>query len=461
MDQRVSRNKALDHHVKTRVGPDTILLQIDGAQRLAIDNPTLFDQEACTYTFDIQLTNPGMFWVNMTLVNQDFQGIKDVDAVPKSRPQPAMTLTPIVHEPVAFDICATHCSSHVPRRDSPLAQVDLHSGKASHHEPPFPPTCRISTPYTGSYVLNNLLNVLYPKQALALSEPGRASHTRATNGFYTFIPNSCIWPHSHLRDTNQDNQELILSKCIDKKKRTDRKGWKSLTIGDSHARTVHDVAIARLKGDRGTVMTSPKGSKKETIRDVYMEYVWDPYLETKPTCERFGGFDAITLSFGTHHLRQDCSHTTTYLSHLINVIHEWSTVLESCRTSHPRFIIMTIPPMHPQLHNHDCRTDPRISLWNRLLKQVIKHPQHRKLSDVEPLDLLLNDISMNNQTIARAKQIMSVARDQPSWKVVDFNTLSKPIAIDTDLIDGVHFLKTDAIDVVTDDWLGRTGLCPY
>ncbi|KAM0790486.1 hypothetical protein ACM66B_003361 [Microbotryomycetes sp. NB124-2] len=458
MDVKTSRNKALDQHIKNTVGPDTILLQIDGAERLAVDTPTNYDSDACTYTFQVHLNNPGLFWVNMTLTHQDFDGTREVDASPQSRPQPRLLMTPLVKEPVAFDICSSICQPFVPSlvndNDALVQAQAVIPVKPSLAKSPQLKPCTAQSQFTGSYVPSNLISILYPRLPVPFSVKGRASSTRSTTGFYTFVPDFCAWSHSGLRFSDRRD------KCVDAKKRDQGgKGHRALVLGDSHGRTVFDVALQRLKGERAVVTKSPKGSKHETVGDVYMEYVWDPYLKTKPSCDRFADFDSITFSFGTHHLRQDCAHTTTYLAHLFSILHEWPNVLKSCpqaKNKLPRLIIMTIPPMHPQLHNHDCRTNPRISLWNKLLKQLV-HPASFS-AQAQPFQQLSVDALLFNSTATTTTTSGRGASED--WFVVDFESLSKPVSIDTDLIDGVHYLMTDAIEVVVDDWIGRSGLCP-
>ncbi|ORY88432.1 hypothetical protein BCR35DRAFT_329976 [Leucosporidium creatinivorum] len=73
------------------------------------------------------------------------------------------------------------------------------------------------------------------------------------------------------------------------------------------------------------------------------------------------------------------------------------------------------------LHNRDCRTGTRISWWNE-----------------------------EGRKIAR----------QEGWQVVDYERYTRAVSGDTEAVgDGVHYLKTDAMDPIVDDWIGRLGVC--
>ncbi|KAK4049263.1 hypothetical protein OIV83_004199 [Microbotryomycetes sp. JL201] len=171
---------------------------IDGAERLAIDTPTTYDEEACSYTFDVKLNNPGLFWVNMTLVHEDFDGVREIDATPQSRPQPRLVMTPLVQEPVAFDICSSDCRPFVPALSNSDAQAVVPAqkpvGSSSFKSQTTPCTARST--FTGSYVPSNPISVLYPPLPIPFSVNGRASSTRSTAGFYKFVPDTCTWLHS-------------------------------------------------------------------------------------------------------------------------------------------------------------------------------------------------------------------------------------------------------------------------
>jgi hypothetical protein len=52
--------------VKQELGPDTFQLQIDGAERLVVDNPARFNAVKCEYEFDVALANSGVVWLQVT-----------------------------------------------------------------------------------------------------------------------------------------------------------------------------------------------------------------------------------------------------------------------------------------------------------------------------------------------------------------------------------------------------------
>lgn len=60
-------NVQADLNQRTRSkGPDTIYVQIDGAERRRTEIPSHFDDSTCTYKFDVRLHNAGPIWLNLT-----------------------------------------------------------------------------------------------------------------------------------------------------------------------------------------------------------------------------------------------------------------------------------------------------------------------------------------------------------------------------------------------------------
>ena len=58
-DQKVSDDRATQEYIRTRLGPDTFQLRVDGAERLVVDTPSHFDSSECTYEYDFRLSTPG------------------------------------------------------------------------------------------------------------------------------------------------------------------------------------------------------------------------------------------------------------------------------------------------------------------------------------------------------------------------------------------------------------------
>lgn len=77
-DQKVSEDQLLQEHITRSLGPDTFQLRIDGAERLAVDTPSHFDSETCTYEFDVRLSTPGTVWLNPVRLFKDYDGFFDL-----------------------------------------------------------------------------------------------------------------------------------------------------------------------------------------------------------------------------------------------------------------------------------------------------------------------------------------------------------------------------------------------
>lgn len=64
-----SADPALSTWIKERLGPDSFIVQVDGAERRMDHTPTRY-VGACEYAFEFRLANAGPVWVNATHANQ-------------------------------------------------------------------------------------------------------------------------------------------------------------------------------------------------------------------------------------------------------------------------------------------------------------------------------------------------------------------------------------------------------
>jgi len=164
----------------------------------------------------------------------------------------------------------------------------------------------------------------------------------------------------------------------------------------------------------------------------------NPFLNKTFTCERFGGYDTIAVSTvrachprgrpascsrahprpvssqGTWQTALNCATYDTLRKELEHLFSAWPRLAYECRrpitprnlaildsstARATRFIWLNLPAFHPQLHRHDCRTGPRLHFWNERFGRLAR---------------------------------------RHGWEVVDVESLTKPIAIDMTLGDGVH-----------------------
>ncbi|GAA6048683.1 hypothetical protein JCM3770_002019 [Rhodotorula araucariae] len=413
METRVepSRDAVLSAWIKEHLGPDAFHIQLDGAERRAETVPTQYLGK-CEYMFRFRLNNAGRVWMNVTLMHEDYEGFKEVDVEKGSRPRPKLLLQPLVESPLELNLCSDSCTPFIPPR------IGTTSGEP-YGLSVFPastdsrlavrPDCSSLPPLRsplGHYIPSNSHDLVYPPLPLPIA------HSRPMAGLYTFVPSSCTREHDGLRFRDH-------SSCLVKEHSV-------LLLGDSHARTVFDVVKHRLEGNDSVEDKSMKADSKHShIGNLYLNYVWDPFLESDVDCDFMRQFDTITVSTGSHDACWNCPSTAAWLASLSDVFSTWPSRIAACHTrsarpKKPRFIFLNIPATHPLLHNHDCRTGPRLAYWNE-----------------------------------RAAELAS----EHGWEVVDVEEYSKPGAIDTMYGDGVHYLGLDAAEPVVDDYLDRLGIC--
>ncbi|GAA6008319.1 hypothetical protein JCM10207_000084 [Rhodosporidiobolus poonsookiae] len=428
-----SDDAELEAWMKDRLGPDGFNVQIEGAERLAKDVPDRY-REGCSYEFQFRLNNAGKVWMNVTLNFEDFQAFFEIDAKEQSRPKPRMKMVPLVAQPLELDLCPSTCASYVPPRLGPpssllatvLADPSTFSSSISQALAFFRkpasslssldnlPSCHrahaSSSSVVGSYVPAPYLDLVHPRYRLPLD----ARYTRPTAGLYSFVPAQCRWTHAGQRFRDHTS-------CLERE-------HNAFLIGDSHARAVFDVVKHRLEGNDSVAEASPKAlSKSAHVGNLYMEFMWDPYLKAGMACDFITKFDSITVSSGTHQICWNCPRTASLLSSLRAVLTTWPRQIHECharsgqtQAKSPRLIFLTMPPFHPQLHNRDCRTGARIAYTNQRLAEIA---------------------------------------EEAGWEVLDIERYVKPVAVDQLVGDGVHYLRLDAAEPIADDFIDRLGIC--
>jgi len=162
----------------------------------------------------------------------------------------------------------------------------------------------------------------------------------------------------------------------------------------------------------------------------------DPFLVLPLSCELVDGLDAIVVSAvrpplraralppradlvlyraqGTHMAAFNCPATSEFVSFFEARLAAIPALVEQCRRSSspssspsssstasapPKLVLLNMPVQHQLLHDHDCRTGPRLSHWNGVLGRVAR---------------------------------------KEGWQVVDVEMYSRPNAIDQRIMDGIH-----------------------
>jgi hypothetical protein len=148
----------------------------------------------------------------------------------------------------------------------------------------------------------------------------------------------------------------------------------------------------------------------------------DPFLEASFDCEYMSQFTHVVISTGSHQACYRCPPTSSYISHMSSIFSSWPQQHSNCSTtSSPKsnsqkgdkakFVFVTSPSWYPQkIERYDCRTSQRLTRWNELAtKEALEE----------------------------------------GWGVVDAQGLTRSMAVDTRLIDGVHCecLKGDSLCV--------------
>jgi len=431
---------------------------------------------------------------------QDYEAVRErvvePGAWPKDQP---LLLRPLTLAPVELDLCSSSCPIFVPPHlgDTSLAVISPAHGTAA---PVALPSCGDAAragKLRGGYFPLGMFDLLYPEHR----QPVGWDSTRLSAGHTRWVPYGCEWRHdgrrfadpascvekshralfigdSHARAVfDLVSHRLSGNKTIVQK--SVKSAHKNATLGNVHlvrpplslsSPTIHDdPELTLLTLHR----TSPCASRPLSLpsRSLELDEVLPlddlahlaslarslPHLNKTFTCETFGSYDSLTVStvrrpfrferstlarsssltrptspppcllplslasFFLPHLSQgtwqaavDCATTDTVLAELERLFTTWPrfasecrrpvphrtvAVLDSSRARTTRFIYLNMPAFHPQLRRHDCRTGPRLSYWN--------------------------------------ERFAAMARKN-GWEVVDVHALTKPVAIDMTLGDGVH-----------------------
>ncbi|KPV73242.1 uncharacterized protein RHOBADRAFT_55014 [Rhodotorula graminis WP1] len=415
-----SNNSAFLEYARTRLGPDSFHLQVDGAERLAEEVPSEYLGK-CEYLFRFRLNNAGRVWVNASLLYENYEAVRErvvePGAWPKDQP---LLLRPLVPAPIELDLCSSACPLFVPSHlgDKSLAVVSPAHGTPA---PVALPSCGDAAragKLRGGYFPLGMFDLLYPDYR----QPVGWSSTRLSAGHTRWVPYGCEWRHDGRRFADP-------ASCVDKPHR-------ALFIGDSHARAVFDLVSHRLSGNKTIVQKTVKSAHKNaTHGNVHLDFTFLPHLNKTFTCEAHGSYDSVTVSTGTWQAAVDCATTDKVLAELERLFTTWPRLAHECRRPIPnrniavldssrsrttRFTYLNMPAFHPQLQRHDGRTGARLSFWN--------------------------------------ERFGALARKN-GWDVVDVYSLTKPVAIDMTLGDGVHYVGTDAAEPAADDVIDRLGLC--
>ncbi|GAA5981531.1 hypothetical protein JCM11641_004088 [Rhodosporidiobolus odoratus] len=428
-------NPQLEKWIRGNLGPDSFLVQVEGAERIAFETASQYLGD-CNYLYQVRANNAGRMWLNVTQTYEDYNAFLEGDFAEQSRPQPPLLMRPITPSPLELDLCSSQCTPFVPLRLGPPSSIPAmirpsssvsslshlfsafftsSSPRTTEETSVALPSCHdVDDPVDGSYIPSNPLDLIHPRYPVPLDH----RYTRPVAGLSTFIPSGCQYTHAGQRFRDH-------TACITKK-------HNAFLMGDSHARGLLDIVAHRLEGNDSVVEGSPKAlSRKAHVGNLFMiaytlsRFFRDPFLTAEPACDYISKFDSIAISTGTHQICWNCPRTSTLLRSLTKTLTTWPRLIRSChalRSSHknPTLIFLTMPSFHPQLHNHDCRTGPRLEYTNERIKEVA---------------------------------------EENGWEVVEVGKRVRPVAVDQIVGDGVHYLRLDAAEPIADAYIDLIGIC--
>ncbi|KAI5475957.1 hypothetical protein MNV49_000564 [Pseudohyphozyma bogoriensis] len=405
--QLVSPNPETQAHITKELGPDTFQVRVDGAERLMMSVPTNFSSATCSYSYDFRVNAPGTLWLGIVHVFDNYDGFYEMHTNETSFVPPLYHA--LLPTPLQLNLCGQSCPSYVrPILDAPSNVFDVLTVDRDPSEDPTAsfPACSGDDPIHGTYVPHALPSVLYPPVPLPHGPDG------IIGGLYDFIPTECKWNHDGLRFKDHES-------CL-------KKPHKALFWGDSHARGAWDAVRHRMEGNDSIVQLSNKQPMKHAvIGELFLEYSWDPHLEAPHSCDLMQHFDTVVISTGAHQagFRSSTFTTKTLVKRLEALFESWPRLSAQCGRKTPtKFIYLNTPAYWypPKHHGLEGRTGPRLEHWNEKLTKL-----------------------------ARVYD----------WAVIDVFSLTKPFAVDTIQADGIHYLKTDAIDPIGDELIGKMGIC--
>ncbi|EMS23280.1 Esterase, SGNH hydrolase-type [Rhodotorula toruloides NP11] len=392
-----SKDEDLARYIKASLGPDTFEVRLEGAERLSQHVPTRFNTEACSYHYGFQLNNPGRVYLHISHLFVDYHGYRE-DSPHVADPFPDQPLRHSVLDsktPVELSLCSM-CEGINIATSSPAPHL---------------PQCDMRITPPGTYVPSPLAlqRTLNPLDYGLPTIDGRP-----LAGLYDWTPQECRWDHAGLRGRDH-------APCLTNPHR-------ALFVGDSHARVLAEATAHRLLNRQGMLNVTVKAGSRPVMGNLTFQVVWDPYAEFSGLwdCPFLARYDSVLFDVGTHSLAWHCNATSIYTTLLRSALQGVADCAKQAPTLRPgrpaqRLLFLTMPPhFNNKLRKQDCRTEPRIARWNELGR----------------------DLAV-----------------EFGWDVLDFYRLAAPITPDIYLGDGTHYLKTDAIEPLVDQYLGMLGIC--
>ncbi|KAL1746919.1 hypothetical protein HDZ31DRAFT_33166 [Schizophyllum fasciatum] len=428
-----SEEPSLSDWIRQNRGPDSFILTTDGAER--IDTQWSTYEGNCSYRFDVQLHNAGDVYIRSWLAYERYEGFSEANAT-GSLPWPELKLRPLLAHAVYLPAHSL-CRSYIP---SPL--------NASHHlalpgttnvldDDSALPACEGQDPVRGSYIPHHPLDLL--DSPIQWPAPGG----RRIGERYRFVPAGCKWKHSGMRFSN-------VTACTEKRRHI-------YSIGDSHGRQLQDGLIHRLSAMPGVALESGKADfKNGTVGNVDFFFRWAPFGHL------FASADLLESEVCAYMRKYEVDVLIVSVGYHLAVGHPTAVFLERTRVimdAVDRCFEPTLAERDPNRHdmphahahqNFNPYAGPRVRI---MLTPAAPGPL---TSDRVRRD---NRHTTHNRLRYWADAMVPLARWR-GWSVIDQFALTAPLAWETLVSDGIHFLMTDAHEALVDEALGKMGICP-
>ncbi|GAA5861548.1 hypothetical protein JCM8547_008069 [Rhodosporidiobolus lusitaniae] len=263
----LNEDEETSRFVREELGPDTFHLQIDGADRLVVDDATRFEAEECTYEYEVALANSG----------SDYNAYISTPGhvIPR-------LLAPLFPLPVQLSLrSGSPCTPYVPPvLGQPPSVFPLSSSTSP--DPSSLPLCTGPRP---------------------ISAP-------------TSLP---PFPqHDGLRFRDHPS-------CLEAEKH------KALFLGDSHMRGLYDVLVNRMKSDEMVLTSFKVANKEERTGNLHLVFMWDAFLEIDVSCSFMDSSDSVILSTGSHQACYRCPPTSAFVSRMERIFRQWPEKVKQCR----------------------------------------------------------------------------------------------------------------------------------
>jgi len=389
--------------------------RLNNAGRLWLNVSLLYEVRA----LPLPLSSLALLELTLASRSQDYEGFKEIDAEKGSRPRPRLLMQPLVARPLELNLCDDACRPYVPPRlGEPAAPPYGLATSTSDKDAQLAdrPDCstldQLRTPL-GHWVPSNPHDLVYPPLPVPLK------HSRPMAGLYTFVPSLCTWDHDGLRFRDHascvEEQHAVFflgdshARAIfdiakhrlggndSVEDKSMKANSKSGTVGNLYlVRPCDSSSLRRAAGSSGLASTdfasacarrSSAGTRSSRPTSAATRSATLTRSPSRRCVHRPLGSDAsrrrsslsLTLTLspcaqGSHEACWNCPSTASWLASMDAFFSSWPDRVAACRAGQPssssrttkplRYFFLNIPATHPQLHNHDCRTGPRIAYWN-------------------------------------------------------------------------------------------------